>query len=84
MGTICKNCPLKNIHKETGENCTIAFAMKYGNSCVNLDIADITPSTEVKKTSEKENVVQKKPRKSRSTNGKARQKDTVRVSEVCD
>lgn len=40
MGTLCKNCPLKNIHQETGEVCTIAFVRKFGNSCVNLDVAE--------------------------------------------
>jgi len=38
MGTLCKNCPVRNIQKETGEACTVAFATRYGNSCVNLDI----------------------------------------------
>ena len=49
MGTLCKNCPCKNTR---GEACTIAFAKKYGNSCVNLNIEDIEP-TEKKKTAKK-------------------------------
>ena len=40
MGTLCKNCPVRNIQKETGEPCTVAFATRYGNSCVNLDITE--------------------------------------------
>lgn len=52
MGTLCKNCPCKNTHKESGEACTVAFAKKYGNSCVNLNIEDIKP-TEEKKTTKK-------------------------------
>jgi len=40
MGTLCKNCPLKNIHKETGEDCTIVFVQRYKNSCVTYDLAE--------------------------------------------
>ena len=39
MRKLCKDCPVRDIRKKTGESCTIAFATRYGNSCVNLDIA---------------------------------------------
>jgi histidinol dehydrogenase len=52
MGTLCKNCPLKNIHQETGEVCTIAFVRKFGNSCVNLDVAEHLFEKEFNKLSE--------------------------------
>jgi hypothetical protein len=40
MGTLCKNCPFKNIHQKTSEVCTTAFVQKYKNSCVSLDITE--------------------------------------------
>ena len=52
MGTLCKKCPLKNIHQETGEVCTIAFVRKFGNSCVNLDVAEHLFEKEFNKLSE--------------------------------
>ena len=52
MGTLCKNCPLKNIHQETGEMCTIAFVKRFGNSCVNYDVAEHLFEKEFDKLSE--------------------------------
>ena len=52
MGTLCKNCPLKNIHQETGEMCTIAFVKRFGNSCVNYDVAEHLFEKEFNKLSE--------------------------------
>ncbi len=56
MGTLCRNCPVRNIQKEAGEPCTIAFATRYGNSCVNLDITEHMFKKELEEFSkEKEN-----------------------------
>ena len=52
MGTLCKNCPLKNIHKETGEDCTIVFVQRYKNSCVTYDLAEHEFEKELKKMSD--------------------------------
>jgi hypothetical protein len=49
MGTLCKNCPFKDIksmRKEIGESdaelnsCTDLFARKYHNSCVIYNIEE--------------------------------------------
>lgn len=52
MGTLCKNCPLKNIHKETREDCTIVFVQRYKNSCVTYDLAEHEFEKELKKMSD--------------------------------
>ena len=68
MGTLCKNCPVRNSHKESGQPCTVAFAMRYGNSCVNLDITEQLFNKELeefskeKKEKEKKKAEVKKPR----------------------
>lgn len=68
MGTLCKNCPVRNSHKENGQPCTVAFAMRYGNSCVNLDITEQLFNKELeefskqKKENEKKKAETKKPR----------------------
>ena len=68
MGTLCKNCPVRNSHKESGQPCTVAFAMSYGNSCVNLDITEQLFNKELeefskqKKEKEKKKTETKKPR----------------------
>ena len=68
MGTLCKNCPVRNSHKESGQPCTVAFAMRYGNSCVNLDITEQLFNKELeefskqKKEKEKKKTETKKPR----------------------
>lgn len=68
MGTLCKNCPVRNSHKESGQPCTVAFAMRYGNSCVNLDITEQLFNKELeefskqKKEKEKKKAETKKPR----------------------
>jgi hypothetical protein len=49
MGTLCNNCPVKDSYKESGQPCTIAFATKYGNSCVNLDITELLFNTKTQK-----------------------------------
>ena len=81
MGTLCKNCPVRNIQKETGEACTVAFATRYGNSCVNLDITqrlfkkeleEISKETEKAKTPKDEE--EKKERKPRTTKKKETKK----------
>lgn len=53
MGTLCKNCPVRNSHKENGQPCTVAFAMRYGNSCVNLDITEQLFNKELEELSKK-------------------------------
>lgn len=80
MGTLCRNCPVRNIQKETGEPCTIAFATRYGNSCVNLDITEHMFKKELEEFSkEKENKKKaetpKKERKPRTT----KKKETIKV-----
>jgi len=68
MGTLCKNCPVRNSHKENGQPCTVAFAMRYGNSCVNLDITEQLFNKELdefskqKKEKESKKAETKKPR----------------------
>lgn len=80
MGTLCKNCPVRNIQKETGEPCTIAFATRYGNSCVNLDITEHMFKKELEefskeKENEKKAETPKKERKPRTT----KKKETIKV-----
>jgi len=70
MGTLCKNCPVRNIHQKTGESCTSAFAKRYGNSCVNLDIAQMLFEEELNKLSE-EKKTPKNPSTKKSTPKKA-------------
>lgn len=41
MGTLCKNCPVKNSNRGEGETCMAAFSRMYGNSCVNLDVTEL-------------------------------------------
>ena len=62
MGTLCKNCPVRDIRKKTGEPCTIAFATRYGNSCVNLDITEQLFNKELEEFSKKKKAETKKPR----------------------
>lgn len=67
MGTLCKNCHVKDSYKESGQPCTIAFATKYGNSCVNLDITELLFNKELEDFSkEKANEV-KVPKKKNNT-----------------
>ena len=67
MGTLCNNCPVKDSYKESGQPCTIAFATKYGNSCVNLDITELLFNKELEDlTKEKANEV-KVPKKKSNT-----------------
>lgn len=80
MGTLCRNCPVRNIQKETGEPCTIAFATKYGNSCVNLDITEHMFKKELEefskeKENEKKAETPKKERKPRTT----KKKETIKA-----
>jgi hypothetical protein len=80
MGTLCRNCPVRNIQKETGEPCTIAFATRYGNSCVNLDITEHMFKKELEefskeKENEKKAETPKKERKPRTT----KKKETIKV-----
>ena len=80
MGTLCRNCPVRNIQKETGEPCTIAFATRYGNSCVNLDITEHMFKKELEefskeKENEKKAEIPKKERKPRTT----KKKETIKV-----
>ena len=62
MGTLCKDCPVRDIRKKTGESCTIAFATRYGNSCVNLDITEQLFNKEIEEFSKKKKAETKKPR----------------------
>ena len=80
MGTLCRNCPVRNIQKETGEPCTIAFATRYGNSCVNLDITEHMFKKELEefskeKENEKKAETPKKERKPRTT----KKKETIKA-----
>lgn len=80
MGTLCKNCPVRNIHKETGETCTIAFASRYGNSCVNLDITEHLFKKELEefskqKEAEKKTTTRKSTTAKKQTSKKAVKKD---------
>jgi hypothetical protein len=80
MGTLCRNCPVRNIQKATGEPCTIAFATRYGNSCVNLDITEHMFKKELEefskeKENEKKTETPKKERKPRTT----KKKETIKA-----
>jgi hypothetical protein len=80
MGTLCRNCPVRNIQKATGEPCTIAFATRYGNSCVNLDITEHMFNKELEefskeKENEKKTETPKKERKPRTT----KKKETIKA-----
>ena len=80
MGTLCRNCPVRNIQKATGEPCTIAFATRYGNSCVNLDITEHVFKKELEefskeKENEKKAETPKKERKPRTI----KKKETIKV-----
>lgn len=70
MGTLCKNCPVRNSHKETGQPCTIAFAMRYGNSCVNLDVTEQLLNKELEELSKKKESKKAETKKPRTTNKK--------------
>jgi hypothetical protein len=97
MGTLCENCPLKNIHNETGEDCTVAFVRHYGNSCVNYDIAEHVSNEKKEKLQqfekdiadyqEKKKSAPKKPKttkKNNNGNRRSRKKDSILVQEVCE
>jgi hypothetical protein len=80
MGTLCKNCPMRGIQEKTGEHCTVAFANKYGNSCVTLDITEQTFKKELEEFSKEKKKEEKKkvnvtksstPRKQSSKKDKA-------------
>ena len=80
MGTLCRNCPVRNIQKATGEPCTIAFATRYGNSCVNLDITEHMFKKELEefskeKENEKKAETPKKERKPRTP----KKKETIKA-----
>lgn len=70
MGTLCKNCPVRNSHKENGQPCTIAFAMRYGNSCVNLDVTEQLLNKELEELSKKKESKKAETKKPRTTNKK--------------
>ena len=70
MGTLCKNCPVRDSHKETGQPCTIAFAMRYGNSCVNLDITEQLFNKELEELSKKKESKKAEAKKPRTTKKK--------------
>ena len=78
MGTLCKNCPVKDSYKESGQPCTIAFATKYGNSCVNLDITEQLFNKELEEFSK-----QKKEKEAKKTEAKkprtTKKKETEKV-----
>lgn len=67
MGTLCKNCPVKDSYKESGQPCTIAFATKYGNSCVNLDITELLFNKELEDFSKEKANEAKIPKKKSNT-----------------
>lgn len=70
MGTLCKNCPVRNSHKENGQPCTIAFAMRYGNSCVNLDVTEQLLNKELEELSKKKESKKAEAKKPRTTKKK--------------
>ena len=79
MGTLCKHCPVRNIQKETGEPCTVAFATRYGNSCVNLDITEHLFKKELEEFSkEKEKAKAETPKKERKPRT-TKKKETKKV-----
>jgi len=75
MGTLCKNCPVRNSHKENGQPCTVAFAMRYGNSCVNLDITEQLFNKELEELSKKKESKKAETKKSRTT----KKKETIKT-----
>ena len=75
MGTLCKNCPVRNSHKETGQPCTIAFAMRYGNSCVNLDITEQLFNKELEEFSKKKESKKAETKNPRTT----KKKETIKT-----
>jgi len=75
MGTLCKNCPVRDIRKKTGEPCTIAFATRYGNSCVNLDITEQLFNKELEEFSKKKKTEAKKVNKPKTT----KKKETIKT-----
>lgn len=75
MGTLCKNCPVRDIRKKTGEPCTIAFATRYGNSCVNLDITEQLFNKELEEFSKKKKTETKKVNKPNTT----KKKETIKT-----
>lgn len=77
MGTLCKNCPVRNSHKESGQPCTVAFAMRYGNSCVNLDITEQLFNNETEK-----NGNNKKKKESKKTETKTKKSKTTKKKET--
>lgn len=70
MGTLCKNCPVRNSHKENGQPCTVAFAMRYGNSCVNLDVTEQLLNKEPEELSKKRETKKAETKKPRTTKKK--------------
>ena len=74
MGTLCKNCPVRNAFKESGQPCTIAFATKYGNSCVNLDITEHLFNKELEEFS-KEKTKETKASKKKKVTKETKKKD---------
>lgn len=76
MGTLCKNCPVRNSHKENGQPCTVAFAMRYGNSCVNLDITEQLFNKELEELSKKKEEGKKAETKKPRTTKK---KETIKT-----
>ena len=79
MGTLCKHCPVRNIQKETGEYCTVAFATRYGNSCVNLDITEHLFKKELEEFSkEKEKAKAETPKKEKKPRT-TKKKETKKV-----
>ena len=75
MGTLCKNCPVRNSHKENGQPCTIAFAMRYGNSCVNLDVTEQLFNKELEELSKKKESKKAETKKPRTT----KKKETIKT-----
>ena len=75
MGTLCKNCPVRDIRKKTGEPCTIAFATRYGNSCVNLDITEQLFNKELEEFSKKKKTEAKKVNNPKTT----KKKETIKT-----
>ena len=82
MGTLCKNCPVRNSYKESGQPCTIAFATRYGNSCVNLDITEQLFNKELEELSKKKED-EKKKKEAKKTEAKkprtTKKKETEKV-----
>ena len=82
MGTLCKNCPVRDIRKKTGEPCTIAFAMRYGNSCVNLDVTEQLLNKELEELSKKKEEDKKKKESKKAETKKpktTKKKETIKT-----